>query len=235
MFDYDVNADIERKFPLIWANLLAENQLQPVEKPLAVLLGGQPGAGKSSGTLQMSRKLDFNLLIINGDEFRPYHQFYHEIYRQYGKDAAKHTAEFTGKMVQRIRDEAISQRFNVLIEGTFRTADIPLKELANFKQHGYQTAVLICTCPKETAWKSTLKRAEEQAKNGIQPRYVAREHFELVVNTLADNAVAILMQGKPDSFEVYSRQKKLFDSDTQPVEQLANIINQELQRAEDEK
>lgn len=234
MFDYDVEADIERKFPLIWASLLAENAVQAVEKPLAILLGGQPGAGKSFGTLQMSRKLDFNLLIINGDEFRPYHQFYHEIYQQYGKESAKYTAEFTGKMVQKIRDEAIKQRFNLLIEGTFRTADIPLRELENFKQHGYQTAVLICTCPKETAWKSTLKRAEEQAKNRIQPRYVAREHFDLVVGVLADNAVAVLTQGQPDSFEVYSRQKKLFDCHEQPVEQLASIIYQELERAEDE-
>lgn len=101
MFDYDVEADIERKFPLIWASLLAENAVQAVEKPLAILLGGQPGAGKSFGTLQMSRKLDFNLLIINGDEFRPYHQFYHEIYQQYGKESAKYTAEFTGKWCRR--------------------------------------------------------------------------------------------------------------------------------------
>lgn len=235
MFDYDVDADVEQKFPYIWASLVADNQLSAVDKPLAILLGGQPGAGKSFGTLQMSKKLGFNLLVINGDEFRPYHQYYHELYQQYGKDAPKYTAGFTGKMVQKIRNEAIKQRFNLLIEGTFRTAQIPLDELNNFKRHHYQTAVLICTCPKELSWQSTLKRAEGQAQNGIQPRYVAREHFDLVVGSLAENAFTVLTKGKPDSFEVYSRVQKLFDMQTHSAEQLIEIINNELHRTEDEK
>lgn len=234
MLDYDVEADLERKFPHVWANLLAENNLVPEQNPIAILLGGQPGAGKSFGTLEMSKRLNFNLLVINGDEFRPYHQYYHEIYQLYGKDASKYTSEFTGKMVQRVRNEAIKHRFNILIEGTFRTADIPLNELENFRREGYQTAVLICTCPKEISWKSTLKRAEEQAKNGIQPRYVPKAHFDLVVSSLAENARAVLEQGQPDSFEVYSRTQKLFDSKTESADQLVRIINQELNRIEDE-
>ncbi|QLB44551.1 zeta toxin family protein [Mannheimia pernigra] len=234
MFDYDVEADLERKIPYVWANLLAENNLVPEQNPIAILLGGQPGAGKSFGSLEMSKRLNFNLLVINGDEFRPYHQYYHEIYQRYGKDASKYTGEFTGKMVQRVRNEAIKHRFNILIEGTLRTVDIPLNELENFRTAGYQTAVLICTCPKEISWKSTLKRAEEQAKNGIQPRYVPREHFDLVIHSLAENALKVLMQGKPESFEVYSRTQKLFDSKIDPEERLVAIIEHELHRTEDE-
>lgn len=230
MENYDVEADVEQKFPHIWANLMAENLLTPQPNPIAILLGGQPGAGKSFGSLEMSKRLNFNLLIINGDEFRPYHQFYHEIYQKYGVQAAKYTAEFAGKMVQRVRNEAISQRFNILIEGTFRTIETPLNELDNFKQQGYQTAVLICTCPKEISWQSTIKRAEEQQRSGIQPRYVDRAHFDLVVNHLAENAQAVMKQGNPDRFEVYSRSEKLFDSQTMPLEQLATVINQELNR-----
>lgn len=234
MFDYDVEADIEKKFPYIWESLVAEHNVIPVENPIAILLGGQPGAGKSFGTLEMNKRLNFNLLVINGDEFRPYHQYYHEIFQHYGKDAAKYTAEFTGKMVQRIRNEAIKHRFNILIEGTFRTADIPLDELKNFKQYNYQTAVIICTCPKEISWKSTIKRAQEQSRNGIQPRYVPREHFDLVVETLAENALKVLQQGKPDSFEVYPRTQKLFDSKWDSAENLVSVIHHELHRIEDE-
>lgn len=234
MFNYDVDADVEQKFPLIWANLLAENMVFSVENPQVILLGGQPGAGKSFGTLEMSKRLGFNLLVINGDEFRPYHQYYHEIFQKYGSDAPKYTGEFTGKMVQKIRNEAIKQRFNILIEGTFRTTEIPLNELNLFKQQGYQTTVLICTCPKTLSWKCTIKRAEEQQKNGIQPRYVPKEHYELVVNSLAQNAWIVLERGQPDYFEVYSRTKKLFDSQRDHKDQLINIINNELNRIEDE-
>lgn len=230
--NYDVEADVAIKFPKIWANLIAGNQITAQTEPWAILLGGQPGAGKSFGSLEMSRRLDFNLLIINGDEFRPYHQFYHEIFQKYGKQAAKYTAEFAGKMVQRVRDEAISQRFNILIEGTFRTIETPLNELNNFKQQGYKTAVLVCTCPKETSWQSTLKRAEQQERSGIQPRYVDRAHFELVVNNLAKNVESVMKLGQPEHVEVYSRQGKLFDSHSMPMTELVSIINQELNRIE---
>ena len=101
------------------------------------------------------------------------------------------------------------------------------------QQQGYKTAVLICTCPKEVSWLSTLKRAEEQQRSGIQPRYVPREHFDTVVAQLALNAERVLREGKPDYFEVYSRTSKLFDLNTTSITQLATIINTELNRTEE--
>ncbi|MDO9795121.1 zeta toxin family protein, partial [Glaesserella parasuis] len=91
MQDYDVNADVESKFAKIRANLMAENHITPQKEPIVILLGRQPGAGKSFGTLEMSKRLNFDLLIINGDVFRTYLQHYNFIYQNDGKEAAKYT------------------------------------------------------------------------------------------------------------------------------------------------
>lgn len=227
---YDVKRDIEIKFPLVWDSLTEDRKLNSHDLPTVTLLGGQPGAGKSQGTLRLIEEFNEDLLIINGDEFRVYHRDYQPLFEQYGQDAAKHTAEFAGKMVGKVRDEAVKKRLNVVIEGTFRTVETPLNELQRFKQQGYLTRVVICTCPQHTSWESTLKRAEALRLSGGQPRYVAKPHHDLVVQHLAENVKWVFETGNVDRLEIYSRTQKLFDSTQQPTHLIPAIINNELYR-----
>ncbi|MBD4245803.1 hypothetical protein GUH33_07935, partial [Xanthomonas citri pv. citri] len=52
----------------------------PADQPQAIILGGQPGAGKS-GLLEASKQgfADRNVVTINGDELRYYHPQYRDI------------------------------------------------------------------------------------------------------------------------------------------------------------
>lgn len=230
MNEYDVNADVETQFDAVWRKVISESKVTLQDKPQGILLGGQPGAGKSYGTIEIKKRLQNNILIINGDEFRAYHSRYNEIYEKYGKDSSIYTGEFAGKMVAKVRGKAIEKRFNILIEGTFRTSEIPLNEVDNFKNQGYETSIIICTCPKEVSWESTLKRAESQIEANLQPRYVPREHHDTVVNNLANNVKTVFMSGKVGRLEIYSREAKLFDSLSGNAHDIENIINQELNR-----
>ena len=54
---YDLQADVDAKFPKIWKKLTIDSMPTPQENPSAVLLGGQPGAGKSFGTQEVSNRL----------------------------------------------------------------------------------------------------------------------------------------------------------------------------------
>lgn len=228
MKDYDVVADVEAQFPAVWRKVLSESNVTPQDKPQGILLGGQPGAGKSYGTMEIKKRLDNNVLIINGDEFRAFHKYYEEIYQEHGKDASKYTGEFAGKMVAKVRDRAIQERFNIVIEGTFRTAEVPLKEIKNFKEKGYEASVVICTCPKELSWESTIKRAEAQKEANLQPRYVPKEHHDLVVANLAKNVKEVFYSGV-DRLKIYSRSEKLFDSTVNNPKEIETIVNNELQ------
>ncbi|OBX07954.1 zeta toxin [Gallibacterium salpingitidis] len=227
---YDLQQDINKKFPKIWTRFANNPFLSPQNNPIGVLLGGQPGAGKAFATMEIKKRLNNNILVINGDEFRSYHRHYEDFYTLYGKDASKYTAAFAGTMVGKIRDEAIKQGFNILIEGTFRTLETPLKEINNFVKNGYRTEIVICTCPKELSWESTLQRAIELETAGLQPRYVPRETHDLVVAKLAENVEKVFQSKLVSHLEVYSRDKKLFDSDIEPIDRLIPYINQELDR-----
>lgn len=177
------------------------------------VLGGQPGSGKSFITNKIINQ-DHNVVCINGDLYRRWHPFYSEIQEKFGKDSSKITAPFAGKVTEALIKRAIEEKYNVLIEGTFRTAETPLKTLQNLKDNGYRTVVLIKTCPAEVSWNRCLSRYEEGLKEqqGNQ-RYTAKEHHDLVVSNLAKNADTVFKSGLVDMFMVVGDSGKvIFDS-----------------------
>ena len=221
--------DYNQEFQQIWQRLTEKGNIKPCANPQGFVLGGQPGAGKSNLLKNIENKLNGNVLIINADEFRRYHPQFDEIQVQYGDDAPKHTAEFSGKMAERILNKALTEHYNIAIEGTFRTAETPLNTLDLMKAYGYQTVVHIQTCPKEISWQSTIKRYNAMIKAGLTPRSVDKTHHDLVCDRLPENADTVYQSGKVDEFQVYSRNGLIFDGKTSKGLP-SKVIQQELNK-----
>lgn len=217
-------------FEMIWDGLMTQSTARPSLSPKGFVLGGQPGAGKSRLVTKLGLELHRDLLIINGDEFRRYHPDFDQIQAQYGKDAPKHTAEFSANMTELVLDRALHEQYNISIEGTFRTAEVPMATLDKMREHGYQTAVHIQTAPTEVSWQSTLERYDDMLRVGEMPRYTDKAHHDLVVDSLADNADKVFASGKADSFKVYSREGLIFDDLIHPNNQPGTAIDTELYR-----
>ena len=66
--------------------------LAPSDKPQAVLLGGQSGAGKTTLHNVFRNAMNGNVIVVNGDEYRSFHPRYKQICAQYGIDGPAHTA-----------------------------------------------------------------------------------------------------------------------------------------------
>lgn len=217
-------------FEKIWDDLMDEHQIKPEAFPKGFVLGGQPGAGKSNLIKKINAEMNGNLLIVNGDEFRRYHPEFDRIQAQYGKDSAKYTAEFSGKMTGWVIEKALTEGYNLVVEGTFRTPDIPIKTLDDMRQHGYQTAVYIQTAPSEVSWQGTLERYNEMVEAGETPRATPKEHHDLVVEKLPENADKVFLSGKAGYFAVYSRDGLIFDSRIHQGQMPGKAIDYELHR-----
>lgn len=217
-------------FEKVWQDLLDEHQaLAKNVNPKGYVLGGQPGAGKSNAINRIVDELNGNVLIINGDDFRRYHPDFETIQKQYDKDASMYTAQFAGELTNHIIERAIQERYNVAIEGTFRTAETPLKTLQDLKTNGYQTNVYIQTTSKDVSWQSTLDRYDAMKRAGISPRYTPKEHHDLVVALLPINADKVFGSGFADNFKVFSRDALLFDKNVNMNEKPSLSIGRELQ------
>ena len=217
-------------FRHLWNDLISEQQVSPVKSPKGFVLGGQPGAGKSNLVGIIRQELNRNVLIINGDEFRRYHPNFEGIQEQYGIDSPKHTAAFSGHMTERVIEKALREGYNISVEGTFRTTETPMRTLEKMREQGYETAVYIQTAPSEVSWQSTLERYHAMELLGETPRATPKEHHDLVVKLLPQNADAVFLSGKADVFKVYSREGLIFDSRVQFQEMPSVAIDYELHR-----
>lgn len=57
--------------------------------PIAILLGGQSGAGKTTIHQIKQREFKGNIIIIDGDSFRTQHPHYLKLQQNYGKDSVE--------------------------------------------------------------------------------------------------------------------------------------------------
>lgn len=218
----------------VWKELIEDkNIIYNQNNPQGFVLGGQPGAGKSQLIQKIRHRLNKNVIVINGDDFRKFHPDYEALQEKYAKDTPKHTAEFASKMTEAILDKAVKEKYNVIIEGTFRTAQTPLNTLKLFKINGYKTFVMIQTCPKEISWQSCLERYKKMFEVcPKEARYTDKAHHDLVINKLALNVDIVHKSGLVDCLEIYSQEKQIFDSKSNQIFR-PSIIDKELNRFND--
>ncbi|BEL31119.1 TPA: type II toxin-antitoxin system toxin PezT [Streptococcus pneumoniae] len=184
------------------------------DKPKAILLGGQSGAGKTVIHRIKQKEFQGNIIIIDGDSYRSQHPHHLELQQEYGKDSVEYTKDFAGKMVESLVTELSHLGYNLLIEGTLRTIDVPKETAQLLKSKGYEVQLaLIATKPK-LSYLSTLIRYEElYAINPNQARATPKEHHDFIVNHLVDNTRQLEELAIFERIQIYQRDRScVYDS-----------------------
>ncbi|OCL23357.1 hypothetical protein A9G07_06140 [Gilliamella sp. wkB72] len=236
-FSSDDAQKCQKAFDDLWEQKQIE--AKPILEPSAYIVGGQPGAGKSDLLKLAEKETNNNIIIINPDEYRMFHPKYKEIQHQYGDEASKHTGLFSGSIANLIRDKAISEKYNFVIEGTFRREEIPLSMVKQCKEAGYKINILIKTCPQKESWEhgclqryNLMKEIVKRFNIREYPRFVEKSFHDSVVNVLTERVVSVFEQTKSDinSFRVFSREGLIFNSKLDRGCILHNRVNNEINR-----
>ena len=190
----------------------------PQDSPKVIILGGQPGAGKS-GLLEASKQ-DFpgcNVVSINGDELRYYHPQYREIQKADERHFAELTDPHARQWTKQLFDRTIETRRNILFEGTMREAGPITQTMARLKSSGYQITARIIAASEHDSVAGIFRRYEEQkAAKGFGRWSNIKAHNEayvgvpVTVGLIEDHCFA-------DRVEVYNRRGVLL---------YANILEQ---------
>lgn len=206
---------------------LSKNKI-PTEHPKAFVLGGQPGAGKSRLTRFLEENLDKNIIVLNGDEFRPLHPDAQDFQKQYQEKWVEHTGDFSGKLTEDLIEYFSDQKYNLLIEGTLRTSSVPEKTAQLLRDKNYEVSLCMMCVKPEISYLSTLARyCHSIVSKDLFPRATPKEHHDKVVqlipenlNTLWDNKVFSQIQG-------YTRQLQLlFDQRKHPEASPGKVMHE---------
>ena len=150
-----------------------------------IILGGQPGAGKSSFYEMRDDLLDY--IPINGDEYRRFHPNYKDIIKTDPEHYAERTQSFSNRIVETLITDLGNNGYNLVIEGTLRNPDVPIKTCEYLKTKGYKPELVVVACDAEIAWKSTITRIKILKSRGLAPRLVPIDIYNNTVSRIPDS------------------------------------------------
>ena len=179
----------------------------PAKEKIAVIIGGQTGAGKS-GIISYSLKMfeDGNVVVINSDEIKPFHPKAEEIARLYPELYTQITDQESNTWTSRLFEELRQEGYNIIFEGTMknnRVADESITELRD--KLGYTVVVRgLCVCDLESRM-SILERYEEQVASKGWGRMVVPSHHNQTYVGMPQTIDYIENTGKYDVLEIFKR------------------------------
>ena len=222
------NEELELAFQKILKMYISS--YSPSKNPKVFLLGGQPGAGKSG--LENMLNLKDEYISISGDDYREYYPRFREINLEYGKEASKYTQQWASQITEKLIEKLAKEKYNLIIEGTLRTAQLPLKEADRFRKLGYEVELHVLVVKPEKSYLGTLLRYEEMIKWGKIPRMTPKEHHDLVVKNIGDNLEIIYNSKAFDNIKLFNRENNLLynykeNYDINPKNILENEFNSE--------
>lgn len=199
------------------------------DPPSAYLLAGQPGAGKTVLSAYIADFFKDNIVLVNGDEYRRYHPNYRELYKVYGADSANKTAQFSSAAVERCIKEFSDRRYNLIIEGTGRTYEVPKSTSELLSSKGYNVEMMVIAARPEQSLFSTVKRFYAMDADNTAPRATAVESHDIVVEKLPENLNKLRDTQSISRIRIMDREAALiYDSDSSelpPGEALQNYWN----------
>ena len=188
----DLNGEYSsEEFEQAKANILSRLTLSPVvmpsNSPQAFLLGGQSCAGKTTLHGMIQERFAHNVIVVNGDGFRSYHPRYRELDKEYGPESVNYTAKWAGSMTEAAVDALSTVGYNLAVEGTLRTAEVPTKTATLLKERGYRVFLAVMAVKPEISLISCQIRYEQMRIAGTVPRATDPEHHNLIIRQIVSN------------------------------------------------
>ena len=149
--------------PLLFEDLSAS------AAPELIMVGGQPGAGKTAATVQAVRDLmrhGGGVAYINGDELRPFHPQCAALVAADRSTAANKTGADVGLWVERAIREAAAGRFHAVIETTMRQPEVVRRTAEQFTAQGFGFEMRVVVVDPEASQLGIYEQFASQAGQG---------------------------------------------------------------------
>lgn len=180
---------------------------KPSNQPVAVIFGGQPGAGKSAAVDAAMRDLEPHggAVQIIGDDLRGYHPQYARLMEADDKTAAFYTDRDTGKWVEKAIDEAKAQRVNIVIEGTMRDGNKVAETMQNLRAAGYEIDARALAVNERLSQQGIMQRYEEQKADRGTGRMTTPEAHKAALDGMPVTLERIERDKLADRVTLYQR------------------------------
>ena len=183
---------------------------QKSENPIAVFTGGQTGSGKGGIDVFSGKEVRENgehMAVLDVDVYRATFPYTKEILKKYPTMYSDITAETTGKIVNRIINEAIENKYNFVFEGTLRNTQAfeTMKNMPEF----YKKVVRVMAVSNVESLLTAFERNYEQIKLSGYGRFTNVQTHNITYDGVLKTIKTIENSGENIIIEVFKRGKDM--------------------------
>lgn len=197
----------DKKFLQILQFIIEENTLGRTssDHPVVVILGAQPGAGKTELEKEASSTLSDNVVICNADLFRDFHPATMSIKRDHEQHYPEITARYARDWNNGLRDYCEANRLNFILETTFSSGTVMTETIAALKRKGYRVDIkLLAVHPAISLLGSHLRFEEMKAAEG-SGRSVGKQAHDQRFAMIAQTLHLVQKASAYDNLQIYAR------------------------------
>lgn len=156
----------------------------PKKQPIAVIVGGQSGGGKTAIIGYVSKCFKDNCVIIDNDFYREFHPNIDDINKKYQDLMTECTDQLSFYATPIIIDKLMNDGFNLIIHQTLKGTRIADDAMKKLKDKGYIVGVMALAVSELESNMSMTERCLEQLKVDYTCRWVAQDNHDIAFNGL---------------------------------------------------
>jgi predicted ABC-type ATPase len=199
IFDQDILPDLHTNY----------GPFEKVEHPHFVILGGQPGSGKSGLQKEAYAELHQrgSTIIVEGDAYRKHHPQFNEFAASNDPLEMPHkTAQAAGAWVKMLMEFGVENRLNIVLESTMRQPEVVKNTVRSLSAHGYHTEAHVIAVKRELSEAGVYSRYEDLINQIGVTRYSPTEAHDAAYRGFPQSLDALQKDGIIEKIKIYNRE-----------------------------
>lgn len=179
--------------------------LTSTENPVAVIIGAQPGAGKSELQAIAQKELGGNVMICNLDALRDFHPDAETIKRKHEAYYPDITGDYAWKWRVGLMDYCVENRLNFIVEVTFADGPYINNMISGLRGKDYQVDLKLLAVHPLLSLLGTQDRYEQQKRENESGRMVIKEAHDDRYTKLVPTLITVQAESLYSKMQIYSR------------------------------
>lgn len=179
------------------------------EHPTISYLIGQAGCGKTTLRRYLREEKYTNngecVVELDADKLATFHKYHEQLLKLPPDDFYKLTRDFVKPGNKIVHKTLINNKINVVKEKVMHKGEPDYKEVAEFKDGGYNIDMNIIAVDSYESFLCCIERDIELIKNGLDPRRVTKADHDRMYNPFIQELREFSKRGLCDSIDVYGR------------------------------
>ena len=178
---------------------------EPSETPIAFIVGGQPGSGKSGIIVNIMQNHGTNYITIDNDDYRMYHPNVNEINSEHPEIYTECTDQLSFATTPRAIEYAILNGYNMIIHQTLKNDTIINCAITDLTNNDYARVIVVMAADEMTSNEGMLRRCQDKLAFDGTCRWVPQENHDFAYNGLPTTVGHIEERGLYDAIVVVTR------------------------------